>query len=305
MGCFLACFGIKKKRKRRKPGNKNLSGEEGHGRYVPLDSDVTVKLDTKPEPITSDSELKENPKEAPKLKIKKKVSFNLNVKAYEPIQNYDAYLSEGEEETNLPVSRCEKDSLESSIRSYPQNYRYQKCIEGYDDEEDDIKLEESDFYYDDIYDSCEELDDHCSNNESDDESKIQEDSSWQLNSADTKSNHRVTNAQMAIERNNSPMPFLDVSNKEVQRLESNCHTRDRSVLSPVENLTQWKAIKAQARSQVKRQKGNIMVEKEQEIPSTTDRSYFPKPKTNFATISQLTVPVDASLSNWLVSTQKL
>ncbi|XP_022885071.1 uncharacterized protein LOC111401528 [Olea europaea var. sylvestris] len=296
MGCFLACFGFKKKRKRRKPGNKNLSGEEGHGKYMPLDSDVTVKLDTKPEPITSDSKLKENQKDEPKLKIKKKVSFNLNVKAYEPIQNYDAYLSEGEEETNLPVLRCDEDSLESSIRSYPQNYRYQKCIEGYDDEDDEIKLEESDFYYDDIYDSCEELEDDYSNNESDDLSKIQEDSSWQLNSADMKSNYGVTNF---------PMPFHDVSNKDFQRLESNCHTRDRSVLNPVENLTQWKAIKAQARSQFKRQKENIMVEKEQEIPSTTDPSYFPKAETNFATISQLTVPVDASLSNWLVSTQKL
>ncbi|KAL2463161.1 hypothetical protein Fot_52817 [Forsythia ovata] len=313
MGCFLACFGFKKKRKRRKPGNKSLSEEQGHGRYVPLDSDVTVNLDTTPKPNTSDSELKENPKEAPKLKIKKKVSFNLNVKAYEPIQSYDGYLSEGEEETkleyngkeraktNLPILRCEEDSIASSIRSYPPNYRYQNCIQGYDDEDDEIKLEESDFYYDDIYDSCEELDDDYSN-DSDDEMKIQEDFSWQLNSADTKS------------RNNSPMQFHDVYNEELQRLESKCHTRDRNnyahtVLNPVENLMQWKAVKAKARSQFKRQKENIRLEKEQEIPSTTDPAYIPsalKPKTNFTPAPQPTVQkiaVDASLSNWLVSSK--
>ncbi|CAA2994921.1 uncharacterized protein LOC111401528 [Olea europaea subsp. europaea] len=207
---------------------------EEHGRYVPLDSDVTVKLHTKPEPITLDSELK--------CRMKRK-------------RNGNTMGKKGQNRT-CPLCAVKRITIASNIPSSPQNYRYQKYIDGYDEEEDEIKLEESDFYYDDNYDSYEELDD--------DSSKDARIKLWS------------NNAQMARGRNSSHMPFHHVSNKEVQRLESNFHTRDGSAQSS---------------------------RKYQEIPFT-DPHYVLKSMTNFTTASQPTVQkiaVDASLSNWLVS----
>lgn len=89
MGCFLACFGFsKKRRKRRKPSNKVLAGDhqvnkliiffrsfiiylfftfsfnkfvfcillQQNGSYVPLDSSVPENLDVPEDPICSFSE---------------------------------------------------------------------------------------------------------------------------------------------------------------------------------------------------------------------------------------------------------
>ncbi|KAL3828280.1 hypothetical protein ACJIZ3_017082 [Penstemon smallii] len=283
MGCFLACFGFKKKKKHRKPRNKCPSGEQNHGSYVPLDSDVLIKLDTTEKNISSDSDqLKEKPRESSKSKTKKKVSFNLNVKAYEPIPNEDditSYLSDGEEETkwefntettNLSSLNYEEDSISSCIQSYPPNYRYQNCRNSYDDED-----EEEEFNFNDIYDTEEDEDYYSS--ESDEETRIQEDNE--------PADYQVSTDQMTS---------------------SICYTRDRSkyvnsVLNPVENLTQWKAVKAKA-APLKREKENIMLEK-QDTKHTSD--VFTTKNMRFSNVTSTHgVAVDASLSNWLDLTKK-
>ncbi|KAF2314034.1 hypothetical protein GH714_021650 [Hevea brasiliensis] len=53
MGCFLGCFGLSCKGKRRKPANRVQHGDHGFGSYEPLDSTSTV-LDITGEPINSE-----------------------------------------------------------------------------------------------------------------------------------------------------------------------------------------------------------------------------------------------------------
>ncbi|KAG8481007.1 hypothetical protein CXB51_025710 [Gossypium anomalum] len=85
MGCFLGCFGISTKRKRRKPANRILPGPADSKlvSYEPLDSSINV--DIPEDSIVSKAQLSNKPKERSSVKIRKKVSFNLNVQTYEPI----------------------------------------------------------------------------------------------------------------------------------------------------------------------------------------------------------------------------
>ncbi|KAL8484556.1 hypothetical protein ACS0TY_027020 [Phlomoides rotata] len=183
MGCFLACVGFKTK-KRRRPSKKTPSEEHDNQRYVPLDSD----------------ELKV------KQKIKKKVRFNLNVKAYEPIpQNYEddddlaSEVTKWELETetkSIASLHYEEDDIIASSSIF--SHRYQNCRDSYDDENDDaVSVEdfpwefESGYYDDDVLMT----------------SQIREARNTKLNVRD--------------------------------RSEYVC-----SVLNPVENLSQWKLLKA-------------------------------------------------------------
>ncbi|OMO95366.1 hypothetical protein COLO4_15945 [Corchorus olitorius] len=85
MGCFLGCFGISSKRKRRKPANRILPGDSRLVSYEPLDSSVSANLDISEDPISSNPQISNKPKEKSSTKVRKKVSFNLNVQTYEPI----------------------------------------------------------------------------------------------------------------------------------------------------------------------------------------------------------------------------
>lgn len=291
MGCFLACFGFSKKPKRRKPANKVLSPDQGHGSYKPLDSDVTTNLDITDNPSKSDSEFSIKGKERSILRIKKKVSFNLNIKAYEPLPNHDftSYLSESEEEkceeNKQETAKASNDSEASKTSSYPSNYRYQNCRDPYD-EDDDIKLEESDD--DDIDDGDEEYDGDSDN--SDNFKMCQEEFSEQFCSLSMDSEKRVTSVQLGDDKTNNLMPITASLDQELKKLGLNHKAaRDRSqyvfsVLNPVENLTQWKAVKAKATPPLKQQrKENIELEQEQQrIP-----------------LCRKPIAVDASLSTWL------
>ncbi|KAA8527800.1 hypothetical protein F0562_035331 [Nyssa sinensis] len=337
MGCFLACFGYSKKRKRRKPSRDHVSPSsrfitgkflvfldvccfvqpykhnyhlgllQSHGSYQPLDSDVTEN------PIVSASEFRDKkPKEQLSSGIKKKVSFNLNVKTYEPLPrddttNYFSETDEGEhcdkyEETakeSVPLSL----SKGNSMGSYPSNYRYLNCRDSYD-EEDGIKLEESDL---DDDDNDEEEDDGDSD-VGDDQKMSQEELSDQFCSLSMESEKRVPSTQLGEDK----MAFRAPTDQELKKLESNRNARDRSqyvhsVLNPVENLTQWKAVKSKAAPPLKHQrKENMALVQEQQIPLSSKQivnvSSFDY-KADFSQSKSLMqdIAVDASLSNWLVS----
>ncbi|KAL3626470.1 hypothetical protein CASFOL_030019 [Castilleja foliolosa] len=276
MGCFLTCFGFKKKKKRRRPGQKSHSAQQNHGNYVSLDSGVSIKLDIK--------ENKEKPKEPSKLKIKKKVSFNLNLKTYEPIPDDDDiinYLSDGEEETNWDFNTETKSTVsEDHFNSIATSYRYKNCIDSYDDDADDeFGLDENDLDFGEIEDSDDELDDILSC-ESDDE--------------------EVRNNIVLGEENR---------NIELQGLKSKINGQYVfSVLNPVENLTQWKRLKAKA------EKGSRKFEKENLNPKLDEESFLGKRPnsdylnfkklrnySNVSRYSERTIAVDASFSNWSTS----
>ncbi|KAG9143065.1 hypothetical protein Leryth_006310 [Lithospermum erythrorhizon] len=139
------------------------------------------------------------------LKVKKKVSFNLDVKTYEPLNYADeidnVYLSEGEEETK-----------------------------------------------------------------------------WEFDEEETQR-----------------------ANMEPSGEDSSPNVRNRSryacsVLNPVENLAQWKSIKAKDRLQRKRQKETIISEQERQVPEEAITSFsHSKPL-------QHEIAVNASLANWLLTT---
>ncbi|VFQ63321.1 unnamed protein product [Cuscuta campestris] len=124
MVCFLSCFGIQKKHKQRKPANKTQRLDTVEGKYLPLD----FRKSGEPDPKTRFSRNARRGSLADK--IKKKVTFNLDVKIYGPLQQeeIDSYFSD--------------DGQEKSESEYPSDYRYYSCRDSFDG--DDIKLDESD-----------------------------------------------------------------------------------------------------------------------------------------------------------------
>ncbi|KAL2325067.1 hypothetical protein Fmac_024125 [Flemingia macrophylla] len=95
-------------------------------------------------------------------------------------------------------------------------------------------------------------------------------------------------------------------------LKANLSGRDRStgmhsVLSPVENLTQWKAIKTKVASSSKhRRKENVPSKQHTSLPLVSEASlnFSPCSLESNALQSKPLLPetaVDASLSNWLIS----
>ncbi|XP_065859095.1 uncharacterized protein [Euphorbia lathyris] len=260
MGCFLGCFGFSSKRKRRKQANRVQPGEQRFGSYEPLDS-ASANLDVTEKPLNLDSELKaesRKPKEPFNYKIRKKVSFNLNVQTYEPIPKEedserfsdDEGSSKETEKERESQSLSDGDSTAEKMASYPSNYRYRNCIHSYD-EEDEIAFEESDLD-DEDYDDLEE-----------DEDDYDDDTACL----------RVSQQEQVYEKFKS----LSVNRDSLTELNGGEDRSEyvHSVLKPVENLSQWKAVKAKAMPLVKRQrKENIALEQEE-------------------------IAVDASLSNWL------
>ncbi|XP_059632313.1 uncharacterized protein LOC132274959 [Cornus florida] len=301
MGCFLACFGYSKKRKKpRKPSSKILSGgDQRHGSYLPLDSVVATK-----------PEFNNKGKEGSSLRIRKKVSFNLNVKSYEPIPNDEtSYFWDEEEECeknggetateSAPLFLSKRDSMGSKMGSYPLNYRYVNCRDSYE-EEDNIELEEDDL------DEDEDEDEGSGGSDYGDDRETIQEFSTQFCSLSMESQKMVTSTQLADDKAAS----LDQGLKKVER---NRIARDRSqyvhsVLNPVENLSQWKAVKARTTLPLKHQsKENLTLEQQQQLPtilkpivnSSSPFNYKP----DFSQSKPLVqgIAVDASLSNWLVS----
>ncbi|KAL3329141.1 hypothetical protein AABB24_036300 [Solanum stoloniferum] len=278
MGCFLGCFGFTtKKQKRIKPCNKF----QVHQKYVPLDSEKEIVVDS------ANSELRDKPKESSKRKVKKKVSFNLDVKTYERIQddeNNTTYFSE-EEEKKTQREYNKQETAKASMSMYPSSHRYYNCNNSYDEEEDEITLEDSDI--DDLDDEEEEEEDYGVSDDDDDDGDEYADS-------------------LHIETENKYGNVEKLNKDESNEVGQN---HRNSVLLPVENLTQWKAVKAKGAQQVKHQKENIIkLDGKQKLPLIAKpvNNHFVdlNPKNNSKANPKPQghdIPVDASLSNWMVS----
>lgn len=261
--------------------------------------------------------ISDKPKESSASKIKKKVRFNLNVKSYEPLtrDDYDAYLSEGEDEkTGREFDREERgensittalefeedDPIASSqiiggsscSSSYPANYRYQNCRSSYG-EEDEIELEDdSDFDLDDD-DEDENYDDNLDSDGEDDNQK--------QNSASMESEKVLLTAATARLAELGKCKIEQLRDSTDQTTGNKSQIVD-SVLNPIENLTQWKAIKAKSRQQqTKQQKENAAVSTQISKSSCSGPQYS-KTLPNLDHSSKVMVQgisVDASLSKWL------
>ncbi|CAH9091842.1 unnamed protein product [Cuscuta epithymum] len=235
MVCFLSCLGITNKHKRRKSSKKiQPTFNKVAGKYTPLDCRI---------PDEPHSQTRNTRKDSQALKVKKKVSFNLNVQIYEPLR---------QESINYDFS---SDGLEKLDSEYPSDYRYYSCRDSFDDDvDDDIRLDESDLEEEEI---DEEEDGFGNENE------------LILGQGD---NGRTRSSE-----------YLDC------------------VLKPVENLTQWKAVKGI--SLKKNQKENIRGRDEEgekpSIPNPVSDPLKCKQHQN----KRIPLQVDASLSNWLISAE--
>lgn len=227
---------------------------------------------------------------------KKKVTFNLNVQIYEA--NPTSYqVLENEEEENKGTT-AESEGSEALTVRYPQNHRYHNCGDDYDEGDEIEAYEESDIddeFDDDGYDWDDDDDD-----DGYDEAEVYDENSKQKELSEScYAEDRIKNLK--------PLAPNDAG------LKSNLSGRDRStnmhsVLIPVENLTQWKAIKAKVTSSKHRRKENVPSEQNANTwPLVSEASLsFSSPcvlESNALQSKPLLpeIAVDASLSNWLVS----
>lgn len=191
-------------------------------------------------------------------KKKKKVTFNLNVQIYEPNPTAYQVLDNEEEEENVnntaePVPRNSPSPIleeGSAALRYPPNYRYYNCSSGDYDEEGDRAYEESDIDEYDDDDDDDEFDDgyDCDDGGSDESLENDETEVYDQNTRQKElSDSCYSSVAEDMIKNQKPLTPSDT------QMKSNLNGRDRStsmhsVLSPVENLTQWKVIKAKVPS---------------------------------------------------------
>ncbi|XP_052170490.1 uncharacterized protein LOC127786839 [Diospyros lotus] len=303
MGCFLACFGSSKDRKRkahRKNKNKVLPRDQGHGSHGP-------SVASEPESSAAPTNLiSEQPvEEQLSLNTRRKVTFDTNVKTYEPVPVREStdFLPETEKETDKKEeessgksSLCSSHSLSedestiSSVGSYPSNHRYQNCRDS-DDEAEELDCEDSD-----LDDEGEELEDYGDYDEEEyEESRIAQREAWSesIKAASMEGSTEMASARAVTEE-------VDKRN-----------ARDRSVyvhsvLNPVENLSQWKAVKSKAIPPLKpQQKENFIRTEQEEARVSFSSDPILKPKSDKSKNQNQQVAVDASLSNWLVSPETI
>jgi hypothetical protein len=310
MGCFLGCFGSSKDGKRRKHRHNKVQprNQQRIASCTPAQSTVSSTQGASETPINIPvSQVRDEPEKELSFRGRKKVTFNSNVETYEHVsceevtdfvpESEGGDVKEGEEENIAKPSQTKSSSEDSSITSssgsYPPNHRYQNCRDS-DDEYEEVDYDESDLD-DDEDDGGLGVNDFY---EEDDDDGIVE------------SRRRISVAHVVTEEVDCPMPICDKG--EVKPVAYNPNARDRSayvhpVLNPVENLTQWKAVKAKGTPLLRPQKENFVSNQEEvsfsSEPCFMEPSFSFKSKTDQSKKSNQEVAVDASLSNWLVSSE--
>ncbi|XVE72881.1 hypothetical protein DITRI_Ditri11bG0073700 [Diplodiscus trichospermus] len=298
MGCFLACFGSSKNRKTRKQRHKVKPRFQRNASYnaqttVSLDGSNLEKLIS---PVKEARDDKAEEQLSSGSSTRKKVTFDTNIKTYEHVlvdesTNFEMHNEEGEKkekakEESLAKSResdtsSEHSSITSSSSSYPPNHRYRNCRES-DDEEDELDYEESDLDDDDY----EDFDDGA------------------VDSSERIPGHGALTKEVdgLVEEEVKPIGVI----RGARGRNGNVHP----VLNPVENLTQWKAVKAKGATPFKLQKENLSLEQEEHRLSFSSDPSFKELSFSFKSKpdrepkkSNEEVSVDASLSNWLSSTE--
>uniref|UniRef100_J3LZI4 Uncharacterized protein n=1 Tax=Oryza brachyantha TaxID=4533 RepID=J3LZI4_ORYBR len=233
---------------------------------------------------TADPELREVGGQKSRSSGKKKVTFDMNVKAYE-----NTIPADQEEEPPVPASMVENEDRKHVQRDVqlPENHRYRNCS---DSDEEEVEDGEDDNYGDDTDEEEEDFVD-CKIDLVDEDELYTEDSKQE-------SHESLFSLQMYKDQQNdneisSPAPKSSGTSVEEQSpvIQRN-NLRDRSqyvrpVLNPVQNMSQWKEVKAQAAPAKKLDKENVN--------SVPNISATPE------TSSKREVSVDASLSTWLVS----
>ncbi|CAJ1899887.1 unnamed protein product [Sphenostylis stenocarpa] len=287
MGCFLHCFGSSTSTKlKRKAHHHHRNARDRFERPTVCsvqDYSQMVVIST------ASQEVQAKPLEKLKVSPKKKVTFDVNVKTYEPDEVVDFQQEKREEKRPLveklsQTKSYSEESLVTSAGSYPTNHRYHYCTCS-DDEDGAWEDWDSDL-------TDEDEGDGCDSDMGEEYDEVGED--FEDGIVYSRSKNGVN--QGIFEEVESPIPMHD---KDVKSIGLNPNVRDRSmyvhsVLNPVENLTQWKAVKA------KRAPPPLVSQKENLVLNQESRAAFgaESPKKLNGEIA-----VDASLSNWLTSSE--
>ncbi|WJX11920.1 hypothetical protein P8452_02469 [Trifolium repens] len=280
MGCFLACFGSSKHNR-----NRNASCKPQQQPSFPLVQDHSKIL-----PNTS-LQLQDKTVEELSVNARKKVTFDSNVKTYEPVLPEEVEKEEALVKPDHSKSSSE-DSSVNSTGSYPPNHRYQNCRDS-DDEDEEEELDDwpsdlSDDEDDGIREECDELGVEF---EEDDmaysKSRVKDD---------------VVDHVFAEEVES---PIIATCERDLKTIGFNPNARDRSVyvhpvLNPVENLSQWKIVKAKRTPRLRPQKENY-ASSDHELQVAFGVKEVSEP--DMPKMLNQEIRVDASLSNWLGSSE--
>ncbi|XP_010556862.1 PREDICTED: DNA ligase 1-like isoform X2 [Tarenaya hassleriana] len=308
MGCFLGCFGASKNHRRQRrrehvqPRGNRIS--EGSSKNDHLKAEVPMVEEISKVSENQNPDLYEKVEErCNRSPTRKKVTFDSNIKTYEhilPDESVEFPKDKEEirpEEKPVKSSQIQSPSENSSITSnssgtFPPKHRYQNCRES-DDEEDGIECDESDL--DDI----------------DDEDGLFDEDYYSDGGGYYES--KLPNQAKEVYAEKIAENGLEMEEIEAEPRGSNASARDRSgyvhpVLNPVENLTQWKAVKSKGRVIPREpQKENLNIisafSTEPRLDESSPFSFKPKPRDEPKKTKNQEFAVDASLSTWLSSSE--
>jgi hypothetical protein len=205
---------------------------------------------------------RDEPEKVSSFKAKKKVTFDPNVKIYEYVscdEASDFYLeSVGSgkkgEEGNIAKSSQPKSFSEDS---------YQNC-------------RDSDDEYDELYHEDSDLDDIDDPNDQDNIGGLMDDGLYEDDDDGIVELRRmISAAHVFTEEFDSPMPICGLHAHEVKSIGSARGRRSyvHAVLNPVENLSQWRAIKAKgAPPPLRPGKENFVSNQEPQVPFSSEPS---------------------------------
>ncbi|XP_073300672.1 uncharacterized protein [Primulina huaijiensis] len=293
MGCFLGCFGDAKDRSSRRQRIHRADHQVKQKRVGSFQQQsvfLAGQSITEPPPPSLVSELQNRPEgEEQQLSPspRKRVTFNSNITTYEHYSLCESTdsLPEGnpnvqEEKERNPKSSSQplfedENPVKSCFVSYPPNHRYHDARDSDDEAEEytDSDLDDSEDDYEDDID--------CTS----DGREMMWPGSTLIQSLES----RTENQSAGVIKKTQLL-------EEDGTLGSQSQARNRSdyinsVLNPVENVTQWKAAKSKGTRLLKSQKEN-----NQTLFALSVRC------DQFKNSNQ-EIAVDASLSNWLVSSE--
>ncbi|XWS58425.1 hypothetical protein CRYUN_Cryun08bG0032500 [Craigia yunnanensis] len=306
MGCFFPCFSASKNKKHQHLVDGTSSNDQKHEANEAVQSSKEEDFRIPFNPVIVK---KEKLGELLNYSGTKKVTFDLNVKTHEklPVESSDKKLKINEDKESEETKETAKgsrssvfDLTTSNVVCKSQNNRYQNSAES-EDELEDLYLEVSD------------LDDDNEDGKAENEPQlVMEESSESLFSLSIESRKQVCEVESDEKEVTSPMPIDKSPTEELKPTGLNQNAKDRdgqyvqSVLSPVENLAQWKEVKAKASLSLNPQeKENINLEQEFDIPISPEPSFklatsSSKLCSNDKKLVGQETAVDISLSSWLV-----
>ncbi|CAN6724920.1 unnamed protein product [Malus baccata var. baccata] len=301
MGCFPKCFSTCKRRKLKSSvtvtpfKHHSIEVAEEALQIQPAEAEPT-KLEELIKAIKHSKESEEKGEEQSKNGDTKKVAFDLNAEAN------DGETPTKEELSNVLVEICDEKGNEEETRkgiepnsivssvvspsSHPLDHRYEKCKNSEDE-------------------------DDCANADGFESSKqifVEEESSESLFSLSIDSRKQEVCDDSGTEEKevNSPMPKQQNGRRDCRRQSF------QAMLTPVENLGQWKeevkekSTPAEAPKQQHKEKENINmeVEEEQDLklpfspePALKQSKLCARPRTKSSSC------IDTSLSSWLVESE--